>query len=63
METRKRTRKDIVETISILCVYLEPDRLEQVWKQVFALAEEQQEAERGREKVGCGGIAKNRGRV
>ena len=51
MGTEGRTKKDILETIAILCCWLDADRLEQVWKKVYVLAEEQWQAEREREKV------------
>lgn len=44
--TSEQTKKDVVETIKILCDYLEPARLDQVWEKVFVLAEEQWQAER-----------------
>jgi hypothetical protein len=50
MGTNDRTKKDILETIAILCCWLESERLEQVWKIVYVLAEEQWQAEREREK-------------
>ena len=56
--TREQTKKDTVETISILCDYLDTDRLVQVWKKVFALAEEQWQAEREREKGAPVGLRK-----
>lgn len=58
MGTSERTKKDILETIAILCFWLEADRLDQVWKKVFSLAEEQWQAEREREKVAPVGLRK-----
>jgi len=61
METRERTKRDIVETITILCNYLDTDRLNQAWKIVSDLATERWKSEGGHEKGAPVVLRKNAG--